>query len=108
MSGEKCPRACSGCRSGPRPSAPHPDLRTAFADKRCVVAPARGLKAQISLSDVNPNKTLCSCISDDHAGRQAGTAARPPLVCHTVFFSCGPGARINQLTINYVGQCVAG
>lgn len=29
-------------------------------------------------------------------------------MCHTVFFSCGPGARINQLTINYVGQCVAG
>lgn len=76
MSGEKCPRACSGCRSGPRPSAPHRDLRTAFADKRCVVAPARGLNAQISLSDVNPNKTLCSCISDDHAGRQAGRQAQ--------------------------------
>lgn len=27
-------------------------------------------------------------------------------VCHTVF-SCGLGTRINQLTINYVGQCVA-
>lgn len=29
-----------------------------------------------------------------------------PAVCNTVF-SCGPGTRINQLTINYVGQCVA-
>lgn len=81
MSGEKCPRACSGCRSGRRPSAPHRDLRTAFADKRCVVAPARGLNAQISLSDVNPNKTLCSCISDDHAGRQAGRHSGSTSAC---------------------------
>lgn len=31
---------------------------------------------------------------------------RRSAVCHTVS-SCGPGTRINQLTINYVGQCVA-
>lgn len=29
-----------------------------------------------------------------------------PTVCPTAS-SCGPGTRINQLTINYVGQCVA-
>lgn len=80
--------------------APHSQTNAVFCGS------SAGLNAQISLSDLNPNKTLGSCINDDRAGRHSGSTSR---LCATLsFFSCDPGARINQLTINYVGQCVAG